>query len=179
MAVEKNPMQKVKLEKVCLNICSGSGDPLNKAAKVLEQLTGQQAMFSKAKITIRSFGIRRNEKIAARVVVRGKKALEVLQAGLRVKEYELPSTCFSETGTFGFGIQEHIDLGIKYDTSIGIFGMDFCIVLSKPGRRVGERKRCQKKLGKGQRVSKEEAQEWFRTTFDGNVTVKKVAQAEN
>lgn len=25
----------------------------------------------------------------------------------------------------GFGIDEHIDLGIKYDPSIGIYGMDF------------------------------------------------------
>jgi large subunit ribosomal protein L11e len=30
---------------------------------------------------------------------------------------------FSATGNFGFGIQEHIDLGIKYDPSIGIYGM--------------------------------------------------------
>jgi ribosomal protein L5 len=31
---------------------------------------------------------------------------------------------FSATGNFGFGIDEHIDLGIKYDPGIGIFGMD-------------------------------------------------------
>ena len=37
-------------------------------------------------------------------------------------------------GNFGFGIQEHIDLGIKYDPSIGIYGMDFYVVLGRPGR---------------------------------------------
>jgi len=31
---------------------------------------------------------------------------------------------FSQTGNFGFGVEEHIDLGIKYDPGIGIFGMD-------------------------------------------------------
>ncbi|KAI5185379.1 large subunit ribosomal protein L11e [Nematocida homosporus] len=176
MQATKNPMQNIRLEKVCLNICTGkSDDTLNKAAKVLEQLTGQTPVFSKAKITIRSFGIRRNEKIAANVVVRGQKAFEVLQAGLRVKEFELVNTCFSETGTFGFGIQEHIDLGIKYDTNIGIFGMDFSVVLSKAGRRVGERKKCKSRVGKGQRVSKEEAMNWFRKTFDGTVMVLKEA----
>ncbi|OAG31997.1 large subunit ribosomal protein L11e [Nematocida displodere] len=180
MEEKKNPMQRIKLEKLCLNICTGkSDDTLNRAAKVLEQLTGQAPMFSKARITIRAFGIRRNEKIAANVVVRGEKALKVLQAGLRVKEFELPNTCFSETGTFGFGIQEHIDLGIKYDTSIGIFGMDFCIVLSKPGRRVGERKKRQQKVGKNQRVTKEEAMEWFVQNFDGQIVVKKQAAVEN
>ena len=36
----------------------------------------------------------------------------------------LTESNFSETGNFGFGIEEHIDLGIKYDPGIGIFGMD-------------------------------------------------------
>ena len=39
---------------------------------------------------------------------------------------------FSLNGNFGFGIQEHIDLGIKYDPSIGIYGMDFYVVLGRP-----------------------------------------------
>ena len=36
-----------------------------------------------------------------------------LERGLKVKEYELRKRNFSETGNFGFGITEHIDLGIK------------------------------------------------------------------
>ena len=44
------------------------------------------------------------------------------EAGLKVKEYELLRRNFSETGNFGFGINEHIDLGIKYDPSTGIYG---------------------------------------------------------
>ena len=44
---------------------------------------------------------------------------------------------FSSTGNFGFGIQEHIDLGIKYDPGIGIYGMDFYIVLGRPGECTG------------------------------------------
>lgn len=40
---------------------------------------------------------------------------------------------FSDTGNFGFGIQEHIDLGIKYDPSVGIYGLDFYVVLGRPG----------------------------------------------
>ena len=50
-----------------------------------------------------------------------------------MKEYELRRGNFSETGNFGFGIQEHIDLGIKYDPGIGIYGMDFYVVLNRPG----------------------------------------------
>ena len=44
------------------------------------------------------------------------------ESGLKVKEYELLRRNFSETGNFGFGISEHIDLGIKYDPSTGIYG---------------------------------------------------------
>lgn len=79
----------------------------------------------KARYTVRTFGIRRNEKIAVHVTVRGPKAEEILERGLKVKEYELRKRNFSETGNFGFGISEHIDLGIKYDPAIGIYGMDF------------------------------------------------------
>ena len=35
-------------------------------------------------------------------------ALEILERGLKVKEYELNQRNFSSTGNFGFGISEHI-----------------------------------------------------------------------
>lgn len=53
------------------------------------------------------------------IKVRGFKANEILDRGLKVKEYELKKVNFSNTGCFGFGITEHIDLGLKYDPSTG------------------------------------------------------------
>lgn len=112
---------------------------------------------------MRSFGIRRNEKISTSVTVRGPKALQILETALRVKEFELKARNFSKSGNFGFGIDEHsekkkniyrsfscivshffidcviVDLGLKYDPSVGIYGMDFYVVMSRAGRRVARR----------------------------------------
>jgi len=118
---------------------------------------------------VRTFGIRRNEKISVHVTVRGEKALEILERGLKVKEFELKNKNFSSTGNFGFGISEHIDLGIKYDTNTGIYGMDFFVVLCRKGFRVARRKLRVGRVGKAHKITKASSIAWFQKTYDGLV----------
>ena len=72
-------------------------------------------------------------------------------------------------GNFGFGIDEHIDLGIKYDVSTGIFGMDFYVILGRAGKRVAKRKHASGKFGNGQRITADEAKQWFTEKMAGTV----------
>lgn len=75
-------MKQIQIAKLVVNCCVGeSGDRLTRASKVLQELSDQEPVFSKARLTVRTFGIRRNEKIGCHVTIRGSKAEEILQKG--------------------------------------------------------------------------------------------------
>ena len=68
--------------------------------------------------------------------------------------------CLAVAGCFGFGIAEHIDLGIKYDPSSGIYGLDFYVVLKRKGARIGYRKYCPGRMAPSHRITREDAMNW-------------------
>jgi len=165
-----NVMRKVICDKLIINIAVGeSGDRLTKAVRVLQQLSDQTPVENVARYTVRTFGIRRNEKIACHVTVRGTKATDLIERGLKITDYEISAKHFSETGNFGFGINEHIDLGLKYDPATGIYGMDFYCVLKRAGFCVSKKKQKRGRIGLSHRVTKEDAMEWVRQTFNAEI----------
>ena len=58
---------------------------------------------------------------------------------------------------------------MKYDTSTGIFGMDFYVVLKRKGDRVSKRKSRTARVGQFQRVTKADAQLWFIEQLGGTI----------
>ena len=62
---------------------------------------------------------------------------------------------------------EHIDLGMKYDPATGIFGMDFYVVLARPGFRVARRKHCTSRVGAPHRISVDDSKNWYKERFEG------------
>ena len=77
-----------------------------------------------------------NKDNSRHVTVRGKKAEELLKLGLKVKDNELKCAAFSSTGNFGLGINEHIDLRLKYEPNTAIYGIGFFTVFARKGKRV-------------------------------------------
>ena len=52
---------------------------------------------------------------------------------------------------------------------LGIYGMDFYVVLSRPGERVSKRKLRPGRIGKSHRITKDDAIKWFQTKYEGIV----------
>ncbi|KYH41143.1 MAG: 50S ribosomal protein L5, large subunit ribosomal protein L5 [Candidatus Bathyarchaeota archaeon B26-2] len=156
---EENPMLRPKIEKVVVNVSVGkSGEPLEKASKILEELTGQRPCRRRAKKTIRDFGIRRGEPTACVVTLRGGRAEEFLKKAFQAVDSRIQSRSFDELGNFAFGIKEHIEIpGTRYKPELGIIGMDVCVSMEKPGYRVKKRRRVKSKIGSSHLLTREES----------------------
>ena len=156
---EQHPMLKPRIDKVVVNLNVGkSGEPLEKANKVLKEITGQTPVKKKAKKTIRDFGIREGESIAVVVTLRKQKAVDFLKKVLPVVDNKVSKRSFDERGNFAFGLKEHIEIpGVKYDPEIGIFGMDVCVAVNRPGQRIRIRRKQNKTIGPKHLLTPEES----------------------
>ena len=164
---EEHPMLKPRIEKVVVNLNVGkSGEPLEKANKVLKEITGQTPVKKKAKKTIRDFGIREGESIAVVVTLRKQAAIDFLKKVLPVVDNRVSKSSFDRLGNFAFGLKEHIEIpGVKYDPEIGIFGMDICVTVTRPGQRIKNRRKEKKSIGASHMLTPEESIAFVKQTL--------------
>jgi large subunit ribosomal protein L5 len=152
-------MREIRVEKVVLNVGVGEGgEKLAKAESVLEKITDQKPARTYAKSTIRDWGLKKGSPIGCKVTLRGQKAEEILNKLFDAVERRVRKNSFDGRGNFSFGIREHIDIpGISYDPAVGIFGMDVCVSLGRPGYRLKWRQRASRRIPPSHLISGEEA----------------------
>lgn len=168
MSSEKvNVMREVLIDKVTLNIGVGeAGEKVNKAAKILELISGQKPVKTVSNKRIPTWGIRPGLAIGTKVTVRGSRAVELLKKLFEAVENKLHEYSFDDNGNFSFGIRSYIDVpGMKYDPEIGVYGLDVAVTLKRRGYRVKVRKRKRSKVGSRQRVKKSDAIRFVKEKF--------------
>jgi large subunit ribosomal protein L5 len=154
-----NTMKNIKIEKVTLNIGAGKDQKeLDKAIKLLENITGIKPVKTTTNKRIQSWGLRPGLPIGCKITLRGEQALNMVQRLIYAKDNNLEESYFDEEGNISFGIKEYVDIKeAKYDPTIGMMGLQTTITLSRPGFRVKKRRVRPSKIPLNHRISKEEA----------------------
>jgi len=164
---QENPMKKISLEKVVLNMGLGrSGDVIEIAKNALKQISGKTPAAREAKATNRDWGVRKGEPIGVAITVRGKDAMALLKRLFEAKGNEVKGKSFDNFGNYSFGINEHIDIpGVKYDPKIGILGLGISVTLARPGYGIRTRSKHKAKVGKKHIIKSEEAKDYLINEF--------------
>ncbi len=162
---EENPMRRVEIDKVVINIGVGqSGEKLKNAEKILERITGQKPVETLARRTIQPFGIKRGEPIGCKVTLRKERAVKFLREVFKIQN-RIYESQFDNFGNLSFGIEEHTDLGIPYDPAVGILGMDVSVSLKRAGFRIKYRRIQRRKLPRKHMITREEGIAFFMREF--------------
>jgi len=157
----ENKMKAIRIEKITLNIGSGTdAEGAEKAAILLGKISGAKVVKTITTKRIATWKVRPGLLVGAMVTLRGKKAEEVLKALLHAVSFKIKKKSFTQNG-FSFGVKEYIEIpGVKYDPKIGIIGLEVAISLKRPGFRVKRRKIKPAKMHFKHEISPEEGWNW-------------------
>lgn len=157
-STSNNPMQKIKIAKITLNIGSGKNEELLKKGLILlQKLTPQKPVKTITNKRIPGWGLRPGLAIGCKVTVR-KDTDKLLKRLLAAKEMVLQERNFDQQGNLSFGIPEYIDIeGLEYDPELKIIGLEVAVTLERLGFSVKRRKIRPASLGKAQQITKEDA----------------------
>jgi len=154
-----NPMKEIRIEKLTFNIGAGRDEKvLKKAVKLLKNITGINPVQTVTNKRLAAWGLRPGLPIGAKLTLRGEQVQDLVSRLLAAKEKRIKQSWFDNHGNVSFGIHEYVDIpGVKYDTEIGILGLQVSLTLTRPGFRVKKRKIRKASVGKNQLITKEEA----------------------
>ncbi|MBI2109803.1 50S ribosomal protein L5 [Candidatus Woesearchaeota archaeon] len=166
-----NKMKDISIEKVNLNIgAGGPGDKLDKAMKLLANLSGAKPIQTITQKRIPTWGVRPGLPLATKVTIRKKKAIVLLSRLLTAVNKTLKASSFDNEGNFSFGINEYLDIpGAEYDAEIGIIGLEVAVTLQRAGFRVKKRILKPRRLPRRHRINRDEAIAYIIKEFGVNV----------
>ncbi|MES2153885.1 MAG: 50S ribosomal protein L5 [bacterium] len=162
-----NPMTVPRIAKVTVNIGVGdSGEKLEKAEKVLAKLTGCKPVRTLGREMNRELNVRLGQPIGCKVTLRGEDADSFVKRALYTRKNKVYEYSFDNQGNLQFGVTDYTNFeGERYDPEIGVFGMDVCITLEKPGFRVKRRRMVAAKIPAQHRVTRDEAKAFLSKKF--------------
>lgn len=166
-----NVMRTIRIEKLTLNIgCGKDQTRLDKAVKLLKNITGIDPIKTVTQKRIPEWGLRPGLPIGCKITLRKGSAKELIIRLLKAKEGRLNESSFNESGTISFGIEEYIDIpDVRYDPEIGIIGLDICLTLERPGFRIKRRRIAKKKIPKKHNITKDDAINFMQEEFNVKV----------
>lgn len=113
--------------------------------KVLERITGQKPVVTKAKKSIASFKIREGMSVGMRVTLRGKRMYDFIERLIhtalpRVRDFQgIPTKSFDPQGNYTIGFKEHnVFPEIRSDEVERLHGLQVTIVTTARNPREGE-----------------------------------------
>lgn len=161
-------MREIKVNKLTLNIGTGKDQVmLEKAEKLLKQITGIPPVRTITQKRIAAWGLRPGLPIGCKLTLRNQKALEMIPRLLAASDNKLEDSNFDDNGNVSFGIKEYIDIkDAKYDPAIGIIGLQACITLERPGFRIKKRKIMKKNVPMRHRISRAESIDFMKKNFN-------------
>jgi len=168
---EEKKSMKPHIAKVTVNIGVGeAGEKLKKAESVLAGVTKQKPIQTLSKTTNKDWGLRKFMPIGCKVTLRKKAAETFLTKALKIRENKISDYSFDNQGNFSFGVPDHtLFEGQKYDPNIGIFGMDICVTIEKPGYRIKRRGIDRRKIPQRHQLTKEITIQFIKEAFNVEV----------
>jgi large subunit ribosomal protein L5 len=162
-----NVHRAVRVIKIVVNAGVGeSGEARSKAVRVLEMVTHQKPVATRAHSTNRDFGIRKGQEIGAKVTLRGSVANDFLARAFEARDRQLDIDSIDRNGNFSFGIADYTDFtGMKYDPQIGIHGMDVAVEMGRAGYRIRQRRVQSRPLPRALRSTRDETRDFLARTL--------------
>ena len=166
MEEKTNPLRKIGIAKLTLNIGAGKNeDLLKKGLVLLQKLSPLKPVKTITQKRIPGWGLRPGLAIGCKVTVR-KDADKLLKRLLVAKDNRLSEKCFDRQGNFSFGVPEYIDIeGLEYDPDLKILGLEIAVTLERPGFRNAQRRIRSKSIGKKHKINKEDALAFMKENF--------------